>query len=276
MTWRPLTLDDKPLIEEAFQADPIPLSDYSFTNLWMWNALRSYQIATIDNFLCIKFNGKGREQFLFPLGKGSREPIIERLAKEHTPLRMRAIPEHHALPYPLVPEPTRFDYIYAYDALLHLPGNKYQAKRNLIHQFTDSYDFTYAEIDRALIQKIRSMEIKWFFKHKEVETEHHAILRLLDAFEHLNTVGGALLVNNEVVAFSFAEYLTEDMLVVHVEKAAKHYKGAYQMINQQLLKHLTPVPFVNREEDLGLPNLRKIKNSYHPVRMEKKFQLRIT
>ncbi len=63
------------------------------------------------------------------------------------------------------------------------------------------------------------------------------------------------------------------MLVIHVEKALNGYKGAYAMINQQMLKHLAPVPFVNREEDLGLDNLTKVKQSYHPLRLEKKYLL---
>lgn len=269
MNWRPLTLSDKPLFEE----NDLTLSDYSFTNLWMWNGLRSYQIAELDPFLCIKFQEKGKECFLYPLGRGDRTQVIEKLAKH--PFQMRAIPENSGLPYPLKPEPSHFDYIYAYEDLVHLPGNRYQPKRNLIHQFTENYDFVYQEIDEKLIPKIRSMEIKWFFGHKEVENEHHATLRLLDAFEHLNTVGGALLVEDEVVAYSFAEYLTDEMLVIHVEKASTDFKGAYQMINQQFLQHLTPVPFVNREEDLGLENLHKIKESYHPIRLEKKFRLHL-
>lgn len=31
--------------------------------------------------------------------------------------------------------------------------------------------------------------------------------------------------------------------------------------------------FVNLEQDLGLPGLRKIKNSYHPIRLEEKFEI---
>lgn len=269
MTWRPLSLSDKPLIEEAFLQDPLPLSDYTFTNLWMWNDLRNYQIADINGFLCIKFKEDNKEIYLYPLGKGNRTSIIEHLR----PLIMRAIPENNSLPFPLTPEINRFDYIYAYDDLVHLTGNKYQAKRNLIHQFKNNYDFNYCEITPSLIPLVREMEIKWFLEHKEIEAEHKAILRLLDSFEHLNTFGGMLTIKNEIVAFSFAEYLTDEMLVVHVEKACKKVKGAYQMINQQFLEHLSPVLFVNREEDLGIENLAKIKHSYHPIRLEKKFIL---
>lgn len=269
MIWRPLLISDKSLIEAFFHQDPFPLSDYSFTNLWMWNDLRHYQIAFIDEFLCIKFKEEGKEIYLYPLGSGNRTSVIESLR----PLCMRAIPENHKLPFALSLEPSRFDYIYNYEDLVHLPGNKYQPKRNLIHQFKKNYPFTYREIDSTLIPLVREMETHWFLEHKSAIKEHQAILRLLESFDQLNTVGGALLIEEKVIAFSFAEYLTEEMIVIHVEKASKQYKGAYQMINQQFLEHLTPVPYVNREEDLGLGNLAKMKQSYHPMRLEKKFML---
>ena len=269
MKWHPLSLSDKSLIEDAFNQDPFPLSDYTFTNLWMWNGLRNYQIALIDEWLCIKFNENGREMLLYPLGKGNRTSLIEKLR----PFSMRAIPENNQLPFLLTPEPSHFDYIYNYHDLVYLPGNKYQPKRNLIHQFKNNYDFTYREIDSTLIPFLYKMENKLFREHQTVKKEHQALLRLLESFDQLKTLGGALLVKDEIVAFSFAEYLTKEMIVIHVERANKLFKGAYQMIHQQFLKHLTSVPYVNREEDLGFENLAQTKRSYHPIRLEKKFTL---
>ena len=96
-------------------------------------------------------------------------------------------------------------------------------------------------------------------------------LRALIAFSDLQIHGGVLQVEQKVIAFSLAEYITNEMLLIHVEKALNGYKGAYAMINQQMLRHCQLLPFVNREEDLGLDNLTKVKQSYHPLHLEKKF-----
>lgn len=269
---KPLELTDRPLIESALKQNPLPLSDYTFTNLWMWNHKRSYKILQMDGFICLKFEQDSNEVHLYPMGEGSRNTVISKLGKH---LTMRAIPENAGLNYSLTEEFGRADYIYLYEDLLELPGNRYQAKRNLIHQFTDTHDFEYKEITPDCIPQIKEMEQSWFEQHPEAELEHRAVMTLLNDFSHLNAVGGAIIVDSKVIAYSFAEYLTPDMLVVHVEKALTEYKGAYQIINQQLLMHLTPVRFVNREEDLGLPNLRKIKTSYHPIRLEKKYVLNL-
>ena len=50
-------------------------------------------------------------------------------------------------------------------------------------------------------------------------------------------------------------------------------EGAFQTINQEFAAWLTRqgFSFVNREEDTGLPNLRKAKMSYHPCRLVRKY-----
>lgn len=282
MDWTPLSLDHKLLIENTFNRHPIRLADYTFTNLWMWNALRHYQVAYIDGFLCIRFNEQGKQKYLYPLGTGSQREIIRRLADESkADFCMRAIPEKASeelknLPWQLTPEFEHFNYIYSYKDLLELVGNRYQSKRNFIRQFENLYAFHYQEITPELVPQIIEMENRWFKEHASHEYlvhEHAGALRVLDNLNNLNILGGALIINGQVAAYTIAEYMSCQMLVVHIEKALQMYKGAYTTINQQLLQHLCKVTFVNREEDLGLINLAKAKQSYHPVFLEKSYQL---
>ena len=54
------------------------------------------------------------------------------------------------------------------------------------------------------------------------------------------------------------------MAVIHIEKADPEINGLYQFINQQFLVHEFPdVALVNREDDVGMPGLRKAKMSYY-------------
>ena len=71
--------------------------------------------------------------------------------------------------------------------------------------------------------------------------------------------------DGEVVAFAVGEQINEDTLVVHIEKAFSEVPGAYAIINQQFLVHeADELKYVNREDDVGEPGLRKAKLSYHP------------
>lgn len=287
ITWKRLSFSDQTLITNTLIKSPLPLSDYPFTNLWMWDAYRNYHIATVEDLVCIRFKENNREFFLYPLGEGSRIKTVELLYQEQLskqmPFYMRAIPEEGVaelkninFSHTITPEEGRFDYVYSFEELLTLRGNRFQAKRNLIHQFENNYEFTYEEISLALLPKVKEMEEKWFKEkkssHKSPE-EHRAAMRALEHFFSLNVLGGALIVDDQVIAYSIAEYLGSVMLLIHLEKAFNEYKGAYQLINQQLLKHLVPTLYINKEENLGFSELAKAKDSYHPLMVLKKFLL---
>lgn len=344
MDWQVLSINDKEAIDKFLQRYPINLSDYNFTNLWMWHAFRNYQIAWTDNLLCIKYrtqhcplcdphlqdiqdstddkhcvddtsvdpsvvtescltdhhnitekSGQADQKrphkklhsiphdvLLYPIGVGDRKAIITELANQNLPFFMRAIPEtavgELADPrWKITPEVGHHDYIYAFEDLLLLPGNQHQAKRNLINQFIRNYTFEFQAIASDLIPQLVEMEHKWYTEHanksRQMLEEHHASLRALESFGALKVIGGLLMVNKEIAAYSIAEQINSQMLVIHVEKALHDYKGAYAMMNQQLLQHVTPTQYVNREEDLGVSNLAKGKRSYHPLRLEMKYQL---
>lgn len=274
--WNPLSLNEKKSFDIFLKENDKILSDYSFVNLWMWNTSRKYETAIIDHFFCIRFFEDEKLHYLFPIGKGDKNTIVEKLIQSTTgPFFMRAIPEFEKINYPLTPEPDRFDYIYSFQDLISLSGNLYQAKRNLIHQFADHYTYEYLSIDKPLLEQVKIMQAEWAKKNPSLAKENEAILRLFENYSDLNVLGGALLVNGEVIAYTIGEYLANDTLLIHIEKAFKDYKGAYQMINHEFLLNQRPVAFVNREEDLGIDNLKKMKESYHPIRLEKKYKIEL-
>jgi hypothetical protein len=87
-------------------------------------------------------------------------------------------------------------------------------------------------------------------------------------------MGGAITVDDEMVAYTVAEALTDETVVIHFEKGDTQYKGVYQAINQMFLENTAgEFSFVNREQDLNDEGLRKSKLSYHPVKFVKKYRL---
>ncbi len=74
-------------------------------------------------------------------------------------------------------------------------------------------------------------------------------------------------------AFTVGGRVSDEMAIVHIEKGNENIEGIYPFINQQYVEHeLTSYKYINREEDMGLPGLRKSKSSYYPVRMIKKYR----
>jgi len=79
-------------------------------------------------------------------------------------------------------------------------------------------------------------------------------------------------VDGKVEAFTLGELLNRETVVIHVEKANAAFHGLYQVIDQQFLEQTWQhARYVNPKQDLGLPGLRKAKESYHPDHLVEKF-----
>jgi hypothetical protein len=102
------------------------------------------------------------------------------------------------------------------------------------------------------------------------------IKRLFDDFDALDIYGGVIRIGGEVAAFSLGSLGNHNRAFIHFEKANPIYDGAYPAINQMVLINEFPdAETVDREEDLGIPGLRKSKQSYYPVELLKKFSCRV-
>jgi len=100
---------------------------------------------------------------------------------------------------------------------------------------------------------------------KNVLDEFYALSKALTNFDALGLVGGIIYVDGEIVAYTFGEPISKDLFCTHVEKAIVSMRGAYQLINREFARNsINDFSLVNREEDLGIPGLRKAKESYHP------------
>jgi hypothetical protein len=107
--------------------------------------------------------------------------------------------------------------------------------------------------------------------------EYRAVRAAFRRFEDFGLLGGVVRVDGCVQAFAIGEALNRDTAVVHFEKAMTEYRGLYQLINQRFcISELDGFRFVNREQDLGIPGLRKAKESYHPHHMVDKYVAKST
>ena len=105
--------------------------------------------------------------------------------------------------------------------------------------------------------------------------ERKAILEIFNDFDYFKLKGGAIRLDDRIIAFTFGEALNADTAVIHVEKADPNIRGAYPAINQGFVEHAwSAMTYINREEDMGHEGLRKAKESYKPFKMIEKFNAR--
>ena len=113
----------------------------------------------------------------------------------------------------------------------------------------------------------------------DLQTERIALCRAFRRFRELELEGLALLEGDAVIAMTMGSRMSADTFDVHFEKAREDIDGAYAAINSAFAGNLREkhpgLRYLNREDDLGLPGLRKAKLSYCPDHMIEKSWARL-
>ena len=285
--FRPLSIEDQPLIETALKNNPPEISEFTFTNLFAWRDIYHFQISLLDNFILLTTASDQMRKFFPPIGKSDCKKIIERVLQETGGTFIR-IPENIKnlfeadVRFTFEEDRDNFDYIYEADELIKLRGAKYDGKRNFIKRFKSSYEYEYVSLDRLNAKECLEFEEAWCsIKHCDQDEglrhERKAFEEIIAHFSSFDLVGGMMKVDGTVRAVAIAQGLNPSTFVMHILKADQNFTGLYQtVINEFLSREAGTYAFVNFEQDLGLEGLRKSKLSYRPVRMVKKFTLCFT
>jgi len=177
------------------------------------------------------------------------------------------------------------DYVYLKEDLSELKGNRYSQKRNLIHQFERDYTAK-DRVETGRIKSDVSLECidfleKWCLERNcdshdndALACEKEAVINTLRNIDLLDVRGLYLRVDGLMSAFGIASYLTDEMGVLHFEKAFANIKGLYQYFDNLCAKSLfNGFTYINKESDMSMPGLAKVKKSYHPAMMIKSYRL---
>ena len=288
MEFTPIDLADQTSYQARLARCPMITSDYSFLNLWAWGPAYGLEWAWTDNVVWLR---QSRPSPVFWAPVGDWEMVDwEKFFKQFPLLKSDIIRVPEALAHfwkkifadgMLISEDrNQFDYMYKAEELIHLKGNRYHKKKNLVRQFERLYNYEYMPMTPDLVDKAKALQKEWCVwrncdSDEQLAAENKAIARVLAQWEKLpGVMGGCLLVDGQMAAYTIGEQISADTLIVHFEKGGADFKGVYQVINQKFLNHAAQnIDWVNREQDLGDEGLRKSKESYHPALFLKKFRV---
>ena len=283
------SISQKDIINDFFHAQRIEASDMLFGNLYIWHFSRTIKFALIDDCLVVwtKFANEPYPFIFYPLGRGNRKGAIEKM-KEYfldnkMPFCLRNLEPYQSAElenlfprsFEIAPNRDRFDYIYNISELISLSGRTLHKKKNHLNRFFKLYpNFCYERVDLGNAMEVLEAYKLWFEngdKSEGLANEMLGIEASLRNFSALDMKGAIIRIDGKIAAFSLAEQINEDSVVIHIEKGNTFYEGIFQAINQQFLKNdFAHLRFVNREEDLGIEGLRKAKMSYKPFRFIEK------
>lgn len=294
LDFHPVTLKDKEWIDKRLSYRNQRSCEYSFGNIFSYKEKLDIFVCDFDNCLIVKCVSGNRVSYMYPAGSGNIDNALSEIVSEAEKsgkmcymygLSAEDTENYERLfPYKEKPHPNRdaFDYVYNNEDLTNLTGKKYQPKRNHISFFKKNYYWTYEKICGNNISECLSMSRKWLENYEgenadDLESEYRIIRCVFDNYFALGYKGGLIRKDGQVVAYTMGEELDGETFCVHFEKAFGEIRGLYPLINQQFVQNeLSDYKYINREDDVGLENLRKAKLSYHPAFLCEKYEVVIS
>jgi len=290
LDFEPIQLERAELYHQHLKQTPQVASDYSFANIWGWAREYSLEWAFSDDLVWIRQNSP-QPVYWAPVGPWEKIDWPGVFTQDDFKPGFTRVPEVLADLWRqqaggmlrIEEDRANWDYIYDVEELVTLRGNRFHKKKNLLNQFKKQNTYHYEPFSAAMIDQALALQDDWCtWRDCEdsdvLSAENRAIQRVFVYWERFpELLGGAIMVEDLIVAYTIAEPLDQDTVVIHFEKGCPAHKGIYQAINQMFLESLEGrFHYVNREQDLGDEGLRKAKLSYHPVTFNQKYRAHLT
>ena len=123
---------------------------------------------------------------------------------------------------------------------------------------------------------------RWFNARKESRyfpklayvSQRNALLKAFSNFEKLKLIGGLILAEKAIKGFIIGSQLNAQTVSVHFLYVDPEFNGVSQTLLWKACQDsFAAFSHINLEQDLGIPGLRTAKLSYHPLKLEKKFEI---
>lgn len=303
-TFNNITLEDRALMNEYFKGYDYRGASFTFLANYVWREMYCLSWEVIEGYFCMSAGrcdaGERDVVMAVPMTRNGEydseslkrciEICKEKFNAAGVEFALGAIPGHmveiieNALPGVFEAEHIRDldEYVYLKEKLITLSGRALHKKKNHLNFFLRSFDYESKPLSKDMQKDILELTAR-IKEYKEMdpdevddlEGEYDAIVEMLDHLEDPDVYSVAIFIKGHLEAFAIGERLSETMAVEHFEKANGAYRGLYQLVCREFCMALPEeIELVNREEDMGLPNLRQAKEALKPEYMEEKFLMR--
>ncbi len=293
LAFHPIELTHKQQLEPLLLKDVPQLTGFTFASLMSWKIIFRYEWALVEDGSLIVSGILPNQQnryLLQPIGpftQRCQEMLLTEMYQTDHPIIIYGVSDRFIkrnpefiIHFDILNDTAYSNYIYKAEDLALLPGRKFAKKRNMIAQAENSYQWEAKPITDHCLPECLVLLGQIAFddqieKNQDLINERQALDYTLRHFNELNQQGIVINVDEKPVAFSVYEQLNPTTAVVHFEKADRNLKGLYQLINCETSRVILDAgyDFIDREEDMNLPGLRKSKKSYNPVELRAAYML---
>jgi hypothetical protein len=287
--FNPLKFSDRTAVEMIVHTFA-PDSDFSFSNLYSWNA----QVSSLHGNLAVRLTDYlSSAPFLTFIGHhrlaDSATQLLELSRAQCHSSFLRLVPEIIAREltdagFAVTADDAATDYVYtvAHIADMHeWPGHSFRRRIRQFAALHPGYTVQLAPLHTIDTDAFCALFALWAKRkgHASAQTsdEYPAFKRFLKLIDpNIKTVG--LYVDTQLVGFSSFELLPGGTATVHFSKADNAFHGGICNVlywEEARLLQTLGVTHYNWGPDLGLQSLRRSKNKYKPCQLFKKFTVSV-
>jgi len=266
------------------------ICDLELDNIYFWEQYQHPQVTWLNSNLCILLTPeKGKPYFFEPIGNTK---IAETLDACLRYCNSKALVSENFLTklptldkYVIVEKPQDFDYVYLTQELALLQGTKFRTKRNHVHHFKNAYpSYKVLSITEAFATQALAFFSKWELQQDlayqnvmSTNVLREAVRSTFIHYSYADCMGIYVVAEQQVLGYILGSPLNQNTFAIHFQFGLYEVPGIYQFMLQQMCERLYPqYLYVNLENDLGLEGLRKMKLSYHPYKIEKKYEISLS
>ncbi|MBR5725297.1 MAG: GNAT family N-acetyltransferase [Muribaculaceae bacterium] len=306
--FKTIGFEDLDVIRDYLRWEDVQGCEWSGVNLLTWNRF-GLEYAIVEGYLVLRFIYDGQYTHTMPLPpvpegadhphladeeEGCLECVLLALRDEcfahHQPfsinnldqrgidLLQKFFPGEFEFSEPMT---ERYDYICLRESIIALEGKEMRPKRQHLYQFPRFYpNHEYRPLEPGLFPECMELLQHWSDNAEAIGhiqgneskvMERESIGQVFDNWERFGAMGGALFVDGKMVAFTYGVPINTNTFDLCVEKGDIAYKGVYTVVRHEFMQQIPEqYIYINLEEDMGLPGLRRAKSSYHPAYQIKK------
>ena len=225
--FRPLALEDRPLLQHLLEDLQPRVSELTFAGLWLFRRAHRYSLTRLEGSLVLRGQGyDGTPYALPPLG-GDAGAAMGRLLADGTPLYGADDLFLGRWPLPagaqVQEDRDNFDYLYRRQDLAQLPGNRYHKKKNRINYLMARHACRVEEMAEEHRQGCLELLEAWGRVRGAVggslPLEQEATAEAVTMRTELGLAGVVLLVDDRLAAFALGELLNRTTSVCHFQKS---------------------------------------------------------
>ena len=266
---------------KRFKELNLPISDYTFANIYLFRKISNYEFLQVDCGLFIRGCNKQGRSYVMPLNdlRACDMKIFNELLDKHGffyPIPegwLNFFPENR---FSVASDDGESDYIYRTEKMASFAGKTFTRHRNHLNQFFSLYEPQGIPICAKNFSDGLEILKQWQNESRTTreQTDFAHCEEALVNFSALALWGTIYYIGDEPAGFIIGEPLNTDTFVLHFAKASTRYHGIYEfMFNDTAKKLAADYTYLNLEEDMGNKNLRQTKMSYGPEMILKKYRV---